>query len=408
MPSLETFAQEQLEKLEQSGRKRALKPHFQADGLYVVENGKRYLSFASNDYLALSHHPEVIKAAQAALKTYGAGATASRLVVGNHPLYRELETALAKAKDTEAALVFGSGYLTAMGVIPALVGKGDIIIADKLIHACMLDGAKNSGAVLKRFKHNDVQHLEALLKDERKQYKNCLILTEHVFSMDGDTAPLELMRKLADKHNAWLMSDDAHSIVIPSKDGIHETKKMDTGLRRYDNFIIMGTLSKTLGSYGGYIAGSKAVVDYLQSSARSLIFSTGLPPAVIAAAIASLKIAQVEPWRAKKAIENANYFARHTAHAADPSSIVPYIVGDAAKALKLSAKLKSEGFWVPAIRPPTVPEGKARLRFSFTAAHDKKHIDEVLRILMNEASRCKTGSTAATKMDTGFCRHAKE
>ena len=366
MPSLEAFATQQLEKLEQSTRKRALKPHFQADSLMVEEGGRQYLSFASNDYLALSHHPEIIKAAQAALKTYGTGATASRLVVGNHPLYKELETALAKTKGTKAALVFGSGYLTALGVIPALVGKGDIILADKLIHACMLDGAKNSGAVLKRFRHNDTKHLETLLKEFRKGYTRCLVLTEHVFSMDGDTAPLEKMRTLCDKHDAWLMSDDAHGLMTSKKATPH---------------IIMGTLSKSLGSYGGYVAGSKALIDYLQSSARSLIFSTGLPPSVITAGLAALKIATAEKWRAEKAMANAHYFANKLKLPIHQSSIVPFIIGDAAKAVKISAQLKDAGFWVPAIRPPTVPEGKARLRFSFTAAHEKKHIDGVIKCL---------------------------
>ena len=364
MPSLETFATEQLEKLEKTHRKRALKPHFQADDLYVVEGEKRYLSFASNDYLALSHHPKVVEAAQEALKKYGAGATASRLVVGNHPLYQELETAIAKAKGTEAAIVFGSGYLTAIGVIPTLVGKGDLILADKLIHACMLDASKNSGATLKRFKHNDTEHLKKQLKEYRNEYKHCLILTEHVFSMDGDCAPLPEMMRLSKKYDAWLMSDDAHALT---KDATPD--------------IIMGTLSKSFGSYGGYVAGSKKLIDYLQSSARSLIFSTGLPPSVIAAALAALKIAEAEKWRAEKAIKNANYFARHTPHAAHNSAIVPYIVGDSQKAIALSAKLKENGFYVPAIRPPTVPEGKSRLRFSFSAVHNKKQIDEVLQCL---------------------------
>ena len=364
MPSLEAYAKQQLEKLEQSAQKRALKPHFQADGLYVEEGGRRYLSFASNDYLALSHHPKVIAAAEKALKKYGTGATASRLVVGNHPLYSELESALAKAKGIESALVFGSGYLTAMGVIPALVGKGDLILADKLVHACMLDGAKNSGATLKRFHHNDVEHLWRLLKELRKKHKRCLILTEHVFSMDGDTAPLEQMFELSNKHDAWLMSDDAHGLTTP-KTSPH---------------ILMGTLSKSLGSYGGYVASSKPVIEYLQSSARSLIFSTGLPPSVIAAALAALKIA--EPSRAKKAIENAHYFAKKLGLPIHHSSIVPYIVGDSSKALQLSAKLKKAGFWVPAIRPPTVPKGKARLRFSFTAAHEQKQIDILLNVML--------------------------
>lgn len=365
MPTLETIARQQLEKLEKTAKKRVLSPGFQNDALYLEENGRRYLSFASNDYLALSAHPEVIASAKAALEKYGAGATASRLVAGNHPLYAELETALAAYKGMESALVFGSGYLTSLGVIPALVGRGDVIIADRLAHACMLDGAKNSGAVLKRFRHNDLAHLEMLLKEFRGRYRHCLVLTEHVFSMDGDLAPLAAIKTICDMHDAWLMSDDAHGLA-PADTKPH---------------LLMGTLSKSLGSYGGYIAGPKTVIDYLQSSARSLIFSTGLPPSVIAAASTALKIAKAEPVRGKKALENAQRFTKALHLPAAQSAIVPVILGDAQKALAASAQLKADSFFVPAIRPPTVPEGSARLRFSFTAAHEDAHMEKIIEAM---------------------------
>lgn len=361
MPSIDTFAGQQIRKLAEKHRIRQLKSHFQADSLYVEEGNTRLVSFASNDYLALSHHPEVISAGKAALAEYGAGATASRLVAGNYPLYARLEAALAEYKGFGAALVIGSGYLTSLGVIPALAGRGDLILADKLAHACMIDGAKLSGAALRRFKHNDLEDLEALLESYRGKYENCLILTEHVFSMDGDLAPLAEMKALAEKYDAWLLSDDAHSL-IPANAKPH---------------IQIGTLSKSLGSYGGYVAASRQVVDYLQSSARSLIFSTGLPPAAVGAALKSLEIAKAEPERARKAIENAAYFTGKPHY----SSVVPHIIGGAERAVKAMEKLKKAGFFVLAIRPPTVPQGTARLRFSFTAAHEKSHIDAVLKAL---------------------------
>lgn len=367
MPTLETFTRQSLAKLAENQRKRELKSHFQEGALHVEAGGRRYLSFASNDYLALSHHPEVVKAGQAALKKYGAGATASRLVVGNHPLYAKLESVLANYKGYGAAMVVGSGYLTSLGVIPALAGKGDLILADKLIHACMVDGAMLSGATFKRFNHNDVSHLEKLLKEYRKSHANCLVLTEHVFSMDGDLAPLAALKKLCKKYDAWLISDDAHGLGIVEGDA-----KPD---------VLIGTLSKSLGAYGGYVAAAKPVIDYLQSSARSLIFSTALPPATLASALKALEIIRKDSKRGEKALENARYFTKKMNLPLAESSVVPLIFGTAEKATKAMESLKKAGFWVPAIRPPTVPQGTARLRFSFTAAHEKAHIDGLINAL---------------------------
>lgn len=359
MPALDDIVTKRLKNLAERHQQRILLESIRMDGVYVERGGKRYISFSCNDYLGLSQHPQVIEAAIEATKIYGAGAGASRLITGNHPLYAQLEQTIAHQKKTEAALVLGSGYLANIGAIPALVGRGDLIIADKLAHACIMDGAHLSGATFKRFKHNDMQDLERLL-EARTDYAQCLIITDHVFSMDGDIAPLKAMRLLADKHNAWLMVDDAHGlgIVRPAA----------------EPHIWMGTLSKAAGSYGGYIAGSQKLIDYLITSARSFMFSTGLPPAIIAAADAALK--RMTPELASKALSNAKRF-----HPAAQSTIAPVILGDEVTALEKSKALQAAGFLVQAIRPPTVPAGTARLRIAFSALHTEAMVNRLIKTL---------------------------
>jgi 8-amino-7-oxononanoate synthase len=369
MPALDEILQQKLRLLDAKHQKRVLRETGQGGGGRVLRGGRELISFCSNDYLGLSQHPEVIAAATEALKKYGAGAGASRLVSGNHPLYAALEEALADHKGNEAACVFGSGYLTNLGVIPALVGKNDLILVDRLAHACMLDAAKISDATFMRFAHNNIEHCRMLLDANRSEYQHCLIVTETVFSMDGDRAPIEALSELAARYDSWLLTDDAHGLgVIPSP-------KAD---------IQMGTLSKAAGSYGGYVCGSKTLVDYLNTAARSLIYSTGLPPATIAASIASLCVMKKEPDRAKKALENASYFTELLGLKAAESAIVPVIVGENDKALKLAEKLEEKRFLVVAVRPPTVPENTARLRFAFSALHEKKDIERAAEILKKE------------------------
>jgi 8-amino-7-oxononanoate synthase len=338
------------------------------EGPWVEKNGRKLLSFSSNDYLGLANDPRVVEAAMNAAETYGAGAGASRLVTGNHPLYDQLETALADYKKTESALVLGSGYLANIGVIPVLAGHGDLILADKLVHACILDGIKLSGAKMLRFSHNSMQEAERLLATYRSHYKNCLIITETVFSMDGDLAPIEL-RELCNQYNAWLMTDDAHGTVQP------QSIQAD---------IQVGTLSKALGSYGGYVAGSKTLINCIINSARSFIFSTGLPPAAIGAALAALKIIKNEPERGKTACANARKFTELLNISAAQSPIVPLIVGEDAKALAASQALEKAGFLVTAIRPPTVPENTARLRMAFSALHTENDIAGLIEALKYE------------------------
>ncbi len=320
------------------------------------------ISFASNDYLGMSAHMEVV----AALAQPSAGAGASRLVTGNHAYFAPLEAKLAQMKNAEAALVFGSGYLANLGTITSLMGAGDLILADKLAHACILDGAQLSGATLKRFRHNDMAHAEALLKEHRAAHKNVLIVTEHIFSMDGDRAPLAELSALAKTYDSWLMVDDAH--------GLFEKPPIEAD-------IWMGTLSKAVGTYGGYVTAKRAVIDLLLTSARSFVFSTGLPPSVCAASLAALRVIEREPQRAARALALARKVTQALGLPEAPSAIVPIILGSSEAALAASEALKAQGMLAVAIRPPTVPPNTARLRLTFTAEHTDAEVDALIAAL---------------------------
>lgn len=333
----------------------------------IEQDGRRYVSFACNDYLGLRSHPKVTGAGTLAAAKFGAGAGASRLVTGNHPFYAPLEAKLAAMKGAEAALVFGSGYLTNLGVIPALMKKGDVIFADKLVHACIIDAAQLSGARLIRFKHNDMAHLEALLKEHRDESPNALIVTDHVFSMDGDVAPLEQIAALAEAHECWTMADDAHGLgIVKSRVAID---------------IWMGTLSKSAGGYGGYVCGSQKLIDYLINGARSFIFSTGLPPALCASSIAALEVMDAQPERGERAIALARRVTDALGLPPAQSAIVPVMLGTPEAALAASEKLKALGILAVAIRPPTVPAGTARLRLAFSCAHSDEQVDALIAAL---------------------------
>jgi 8-amino-7-oxononanoate synthase len=371
MTKLEEYARNKQRDLAKVGRVRELKETTR-NGVNVTQNGKPYISFSCNDYLGLSKHPEVIEAASAAMAEYGVGAGASRLVTGNHPLYTKLEAKIAKMKGTDAALVFGSGYLTNVGIIPALMTTRDIIFADKFVHACLLDGALLSGASFKRFRHNDPKHLEELLVEHRHEYENALILADHVYSMDGDIAPIGHFARLCKDYNAWTLVDDAHGLgmVTPSpKD------KVD---------LWMGTLSKSAGSYGGYIAAKKSVIELLVSRARSLIFSTGLPPSACAAAFAALEIIAEEPQRGARPLELANKVCDALKMQRTGSAIVPIVLGEEQNALDASEALKRRGILAVAIRPPAVPPGTSRLRLTFSADHTDKQVDQLIAALKAE------------------------
>lgn len=371
MPALNDIVQQKLSALTAKHLERKLRETRLVEGVHVRRNGRELISFSSNDYLGLSQHPAVKAAAVAAIEQYGTGAGASRLVTGNHPLYAELEAALAAYKGLESCLIFGSGYLANTGIIPALVGTGDLIIADKWVHACMLDGARLSGATILRFAHNNLDHCCMLLAAHRQEHQHCLLLTETVFSMDGDRPPITALHHLAQEYDAWLMTDDAHGLgVLPQHTSPPE--------------IQMGTLSKGVGSYGGYVCGSSALIDYLTSTARSLIFSTGLPPAEIASAIAALQIMASDTAFVAKPLAHARLFTSLLGLETAQSAIVPLILGDNERALAASAYLEEQGFLVPAIRPPTVPPNSARLRFAFSALHEPQQIEKLAALIKEQ------------------------
>lgn len=365
MQSLDAFAGEKLAALDAKSLRRRLKPTRRHDGAVVERDGKRLISFSCNDYLGLSHHHVVRAAAAEAALNYGAGAAASRLVTGDHPLLGDLEKRLARLKGTEAACVFGSGYLANTGTIPTLVGPGDVVFVDALAHACIWSGAQLSGARIVKFGHNDVEDLARLLKVERPLARHALVATDGVFSMDGDIAPLDRLSALCAEHDAWLLSDDAHGVGVLARGRGSAALFPDADIP-----LQMGTLSKALGSYGGYVCGSQAVIDLLKTRARTLVYATGLPPASAAAALAALDIIAAEPELTERPLAKARLFTRHLGLPDAQSPIVPVIMGGAEAALAASAALEAQGFLVVAIRPPTVPEGTARLRLAFSAEHD--------------------------------------
>jgi len=375
MRSLDEFASGKLAALERARLRRT--PVVTArDGIFAERDGRRLLSFSCNDYLNLSGHPAIIKAAVAAAQRYGVGAGASRLVTGNHPLYDELESRLARLKGTEAACVFGSGYLANIGIIPALVGSDDLVVVDELSHACIHAGAKLSGAHVQRYGHGDAAHAEALLAAHRGRHTRALIATDGVFSMDGDLAPLKDLSALAKRHDAWLLADDAHGLGVV---GHGRGSSFADGAAEVP--LQMGTLSKAVGAYGGYLCASRAVIDFMRTRARPFIYSTGLPPPVVAAAIAALDLIERDRALTDAPLRKARHFTRALNLPEAQSAIVPVIVGEAEAALAASAMLEAEGFLVVAIRPPTVPAGTARLRFAFTADHPEAEIERLAAIV---------------------------
>lgn len=376
--TLDVFAREKLDALEARALRRWLIETDRREGAVAYRDGRRLVSFCCNDYLNLSQHAEVKRAAIEATEKYGTGAGASRLVSGNHPLFAELEGKLAALKQTEDCVVFGSGYMANLGILPVLTGEGDLILADELSHACLLSGSKLSGARVEIFRHNDLSHLETLLAARRGAARHCLIVTDGIFSMDGDAAPVEALAEIARAHDAWLMTDDAHGIGVVGREGRGSSFM---GEEKAAVPLQMGTLSKAIGGYGGYLCASRAVCDLIRTRARTLVYSTGLPPGSVAAAIAALDFIVKNPACCARALENARSFTRALGRADPVSPIVPLILGDAETTLAASKLLEAEGYLVTAIRPPTVPDGTARLRFTFTAGHDGKDITRLATIV---------------------------
>ena len=364
----------------------------------------RLINFSSNDYLGLANDSRLSTAAISAIQEFGVGAGASRLISGTQSPHVRLEHALAKWKGTDAALCFSSGYATAIGTIPALVGKNDVVLLDKLCHASLIDGAKLSGAIVRVFPHNNCRKLESHLEWARRQYpgRRVLIITESVFSMDGDLAPLRQIVQLKKDFGAFLMLDEAHAVGVigPHGRGLAAEEKLSD-----DVDVQMGTLSKALGTSGGYICGSYDLIEWLINRARSFIYSTAPPPAIAAATLAAVYFLSSSEGEERRLLlwQKINLMRqlllsldvgrwtlgvgcldagskRSTSNAQRPtlnvptSAIFPLLVGDEQAALDLAAALKREGFLVPAIRYPTVAKGSARLRITVTAAHEENQI----------------------------------
>jgi len=382
--SFESHWLDELEQLERESRRRTLRPVEWRSAREIILGGRSLLNFSSNDYLGLSTHPGVIAAAHEALERYGAGSGASRLVSGNLELYGKLEEQLARIKNTEAALVFPSGYHANLGLIPALVGPEDTVVVDRLAHASLVDGARLSRARLKVFPHSDAQALESLLKQISKG--QTLVLTESVFSMDGDVAPADELLQVCEAQDALLVLDDAHGLGVMGKTGrgVQEAFAL-----RSSHLVVMGTLSKAMGALGGYVAGSRILIDLLVNRARTLVYTTALPPATIASASAALEIAFETPEGValhEKLCENvaalrSGLRERGYSVSEDPTAILPVIVGQEKKALDLASTLYEEGIFAPAIRPPTVPAGTARLRLSLSALHQREDLQRLLEVL---------------------------
>lgn len=364
-----TRPEDTLRQLAAEGLLRAQRPLDSPTGSQVVRDGKTLWNFASNDYLGLARHPEMEAALIEGVRRYGAGSAASRLVCGTLPPHQLLENALAEAKQSEAALTFSSGFATALGSIPAIVGKDDFVILDKLSHASLVDGARLSGATLRIFPHNDLNKLERLLISCRGKSATArvLVATESVFSMDGDLCPLREIVGLTESHGALLLLDEAHAFGVLGENGMGLAEQ--EGLQHRITFQ-MGTLSKAAGLSGGYLAASRDWIDLLTNRARSFIYTTAPPPALAHAAIAALALIRSTQGGSLRAALQQNI----SRLSSGTTPIIPKILGTNEAALAAATALEQAGFLVPAIRYPTVPRGTARLRISLSAAHDPKII----------------------------------
>ncbi len=386
MLSFDAELNRRLADLRDQGLFRELRRVDSPQGACIEISGQTLLNFSSNDYLGLTNEPRLKNAAIKAVEKFGAGSGASRLICGSLPPHHELEETLAHFKGTGSALSFSSGYATAVGTICALVAKDDIVILDKLVHACIVDAARLSGAKIRVFAHNDLNDLEDKLKwaekiqNPKSKVQNAahaLIVTESIFSMDGDAAPLREIVALKEKYGAWLMVDEAHATGLYGKNRRGLAEELGVGDRIE---IQMGTLGKALGASGGYICGSRPLIDFLVNRARSFIFSTAPVPAAAAAATAGIRFAQSDEGEARRKTLWARIGELQSAinrQSAVPGAIVPVMVGNETKAVEFASALRKRGIFVPAIRYPTVGRGKARLRITLTAAHTLTEINQL-------------------------------
>jgi len=350
-------------------------------GIQVEIDGKQVTNFCSNDYLGLANHPDIVKSFKNAADKYGVGSGSAHLICGHSSAHHALEEELAEFTGRERVLLFSTGYMANLGVISALLSRGDQVFEDKLNHASLLDGGLLSGARFKRYLHNDIEDLQQKIKSKNNR---SLIVTDGVFSMDGDIAPLPELAALAAKKNAWLMVDDAHGLGVLGETGGGVVQHY--GLSQQEVPVLMGTLGKSFGTFGAFVAGSEQLIETLIQQARTYVFTTAFPAAIAEASRTSLNIVCSENWRREKLTHLVNYF-RANAKQLDlqltttASAIQPILIGDSQRAVEVSRKLLEHGFLVSAIRPPTVPKGQARLRITFSANHEEQQLDQLLDAL---------------------------
>jgi 8-amino-7-oxononanoate synthase len=368
--------QRKVETLETKNLYRRLRVLENHEGTRATFEGRKVLLFCGNDYLGMSRHPRVIAAAHKALDRYGVGARSARLIAGTTEAHASLEKKIAEFKNKEAALVFAAGFLTNLGILTTFAGKEDVVILDKLCHASLIDGARLSGAEIRVFPHKNYEKCEELLKKCAAQRK--LLITENVFGMDGDRADLKELIRLKKKYSALLVVDDAHGTGVFGKDGPGATGSFSKGID-----LIMGTLSKGLGGLGGFVAADKELIDRLINFARPFIFATALPPVLCEAAREALCVVEEEPVLREKLWANIRQVHEGLTGlgffiAKPESAILPVILGDEGKAVAAFEKLLEQGIFIPAIRYPTVPKGKARLRVTVSAAHTNEDIQKLM------------------------------
>jgi 8-amino-7-oxononanoate synthase len=370
------FIGQELQRLKEQGLYRRLRRVDGAQDATLILDGREVINFSSNNYLGIANHPALATAAKDAIERYGCGSGASRLISGNMTLHEELEAKLAEFKGAEAALVFNSGFQANIGILSTLVGEGDVIFSDALNHASIIDGCRLSRATTQVYAHGDLDQLETQLKRAPAGARK-LVVTETIFSMDGDEAPLVGIVKLAEKYHALVMVDEAHATGIFGGNGAGVVAKLGLGERV---LVQMGTLGKALGGFGAYAAGSQALRELLINRCRSFIFTTSLPPAVMAMAMAAIDLVQREPQRREMLWSNCRRVKDGLTHlgftvSSSDSPILPLIIGDATKCMALSERLLQRGVFAQGIRPPTVPPGTSRLRITLMATHTQEQIE---------------------------------
>lgn len=351
-------------------------------GSALEVNGQSLLNFCSNDYLGLAGHPDIAAALKAGADTYGTGSGASHLISGHSVAHQQLEEQLAEFTGRPRALLFSTGYMANLGVINALVGRHDLVLNDQLNHASLLDGARLCRADFKRYKHSSLPNLQLQLEQSSASRK--LVVTDGVFSMDGDLAPLPEISALAAKHNAWLMVDDAHGVGVLGATGVGIVEQQKLSIDQVP--ILMGTLGKSFGTFGAFVAGSEALIETLIQFSRSYIYTTAVPPSIACATIASLKIVRQEQWRrdhlcllVKRFREGAQHIGLQLMPSTTP--IQPVLINDDLRVSEIDQQLRHKGIMVGAIRPPTVPKGSGRLRICLSAAHSEQQVDQLLDAL---------------------------